>query len=79
MIGKPAPSAILINWDDWGYGVFEIDEVSIEKFSQNLSQIQSALARNLIYSTVFMMVREGKMAPNYYIQLVRNHIINETS
>mgnify|MGYP000918867137 CR=1 FL=1 len=79
LIGKPAPSSILVNWDDWGYGQFEIDEVSIAHFKENLSKIENPLARNLIYSTVFMMVREGKMAPNHYINLVKNHIMHETS
>lgn len=79
LLGKPAPTSILINWDDWGYGQFEIDEISIKQFTKNLSKIQSPLARNLIYSTVFMMVREGKMAPQHYINLVKSHIQNETS
>jgi len=56
IIGKPAPSSILVNWDDWGYGQFEIDETSINHFKLNLSKIENPLARNLIYSSVFMMV-----------------------
>lgn len=79
LVGKPAPASILVNWDDWGYGQFEIDEVSIAHFKENLSKIENPLAWNLIYSTVFMMVWEGKMAPNHYINLVKNHIMHETS
>jgi hypothetical protein len=74
-----APDSILLNTNDWGYGQFEIDLKSMNEFKDKLSLIKDSLTRNMIYSTVFMMVREAKLAPQFYLEMVRNHIHLEKS
>lgn len=79
LIGMPAPEGVLVNWNDWGYGLFEIDEKSLNLFKAKLSNIKNNLARNMIYSTVFQMVKDGQLPPQDYITLVKNHIETEQS
>lgn len=65
--------------EDNGYGLFEIDETSLTLFKKSLSKLDNNLGRRMIYETVFMQVRDAKMAPNAFLELVRTHIHLETS
>ena len=59
---KAAPSAILLNSDDWGFGHFTIDDESMKVFEEKLSKVQNALDRNVILGQVMSMMRMGEYA-----------------
>ena len=79
VIGSKAPAAILLNYEDFGYGVFHFEEKSLEAFKAGLSKIEDNLTRGIIFSNAFMMAREAKMSPDSYISLIVNHIHTEKS
>lgn len=79
LVGLDAPEAVLLNWNDWGYGLFEIDQKSLTQFKEKISLIEDNLARNMIYSTVYQMVRDATLPPQFYLDMVRNHIHLEAS
>ena len=62
MKDKAAPSAILLNSDDWGFGHFTIDDESMKVFEEKLSKIQNALDRNVVLGQVISMMRMGEYA-----------------
>lgn len=43
MVGKDVPRALLINSDDYGFGVFIIDEQSYKFYEENLDKIPTKL------------------------------------
>lgn len=79
LIGKPAPKAYLLNYEDWGYGMFLIDERSLEAFKAGLCFIQDSLSRKLIHNTIFFMARDAKISSKTFAQFLKSQIIHESS
>lgn len=77
--GKKAPTAYLLNYNDWGYGKFLIDNRSLEAFKEGLCKIQDSLTRKLIHNTVFIMARDAKLSASVYSDIIRNQIIHESN
>ena len=48
MVGKSRPAAILLNSEDWGFGYFEMDDVSVKVFEQCLGKLKSKIDRAVI-------------------------------
>ena len=77
--GKIPPKAYLVNYGDWGYGKFLIDERSLEAFKEGLQHVQDNLSRKLIHNTIYIMVRDAKMSADMFIKIIMNQIINESN
>lgn len=48
MVGKDLPAALLLNSDDWGFGYFEMDDLTVKAFEQCLSKVSSQLDRAVV-------------------------------
>lgn len=77
--GKPAPHAILPNYEDWGYGKFLIDDRSLSAFQEGVSKIESSLSRKLIYNTLFAMTRDGQISAHDFNNLIKKQIPLESN
>ena len=75
--GAKAPHAFLLNYEDWGYGRFLIDERSLEAFKEGLSKIESSLSRKLIHNTLFTMARDGQLSAHDFGNIIKKQIIDE--
>ena len=58
MIGKNAPTAILVNSDDWGFGHFVLDDGSIKVFEEKLSKVQNKIDRAVVIGQLICMMRQ---------------------
>ena len=77
--GQDLPKAYLLNYNDWGYGKFMIDEKSLEAFTEGLSKIEYSLSRKMIYNTIFTMTRDAKLPGHKFTTTVRSQIASETN
>jgi hypothetical protein len=77
--GKKAPHAYLLNYGDWGYGKFLIDDNSLEAFKNGLDKIESSLSRKLIHNTLSIMTRDAKLSANLFSDIIKNQIYKETN
>lgn len=75
--GRKAPHAYLLNYNDWGYGKFLIDEKSLEAFKNGLSSIEDSLSRKLIHNTLSIMARDAKLSANLFAEIIKNQIYKE--
>ena len=48
--GLQVPEAILMNSNDYGFGVFVIDDKSIRYYEENLSKIENQLNKAVVIS-----------------------------
>jgi hypothetical protein len=56
--GRDVPEAFLLNSDDWGYGVFIIDELSQKFFENNLGGVKDKLNYSQILTQFIIMMRQ---------------------
>ncbi|CAI2373227.1 unnamed protein product [Moneuplotes crassus] len=77
--GRQAPHAILLNYEDWGYGRFLIDDRSMNAFQEGVSKIESSLSRKLIHNTFFAMTRDGQISAHDFANLIKKQIPQETN
>ena len=57
IIGKNAPTAILVNSDDWGFGHFVLDDGSIKVFEEKLSKVSNKVDRAVVIGQLICMMR----------------------
>ena len=79
LAGLPTPDAYLLNYEDWGYGMFLLDERSLNAFKDGLLYIQDSLTRKLIYNALYFMARDAKLPANTFAQIIKKQIIHESN
>lgn len=42
------PGAILLNSDDWGFGHFQMDDMSIKVFEERLAKVENKVDRAVV-------------------------------
>lgn len=60
MIGKPMPHAFIINYGDWGYAKFLIDERSQVALEQDINKVEDPNERKFLYNILFDAVKSKK-------------------
>jgi aminopeptidase N len=68
-IGKRAPRYVFVNYEDYGYGRFLLDERSRRAVISGLGQVNDPFLRALLWGALWDSVREGELAPTAYIEL----------
>jgi len=77
--GMPAPCAVILNFNDYAYLKWIIDEKSFEYLKANLHNSNlDLLTRKLIYRTIYDGVRDAKIACNEYIEFISAQMQNES-
>lgn len=74
----PKPSAVIINYNDWGYAKLVIDKNSFSFFKNSLYKIESLITKQMIYRAFFDMLRDSRISGLEYIDLITNLLIYET-
>lgn len=77
--GQSAPHAFLLNYEDWGYGRFLIDDRSLKAFQEGLSKIEGSLSRKLIHNTLFTMTRDGQLSANDFGNIIKKQMMQEVN
>lgn len=79
MIGKPMPHAFIINYGDWGYAKFLIDERSQVALEQDINKVEDLNERKFIYNILFDAVKSKKQPGSRILQMLINNLPGENS
>lgn len=75
--GKPAPDYVFANYEDYGYGLFLLDEKSMASALGGLGTVRDDFLRALLWGSLWDSVREAELAPTAYVDLVVKRIAEE--
>ncbi len=77
LVGQPAPDFVFTNFGDHAYAKFYLDDHSLEYARLHL-ELLPAPARTSVWSTLWFMVRDGKLSPSTYMDVFLDKAILET-
>ena len=75
--GLPRPSMVFPNYNDHGYAKVALDGESVAFVRQNIERIEDVLLRQLLWSSLWNMVRDQQLKSTDYLALVREKIAME--
>ncbi|MEN0085591.1 MAG: aminopeptidase N [Leifsonia sp.] len=78
LVGTKRPDLVLINDDDLAYAKIRLDETSLAVAIEHLSDIESPLARSLVWGAVWDATRDAETSASDYVRLVLGNIASET-
>ncbi|MGN6445456.1 aminopeptidase N, partial [Amnibacterium sp.] len=78
LVGKRRPALVLLNDDDLAYAKIRLDAESLETAIDHLAEIESPLARSLVWSAVWDATRDAEARPRDFVRLVLNNVGSET-
>lgn len=78
LAGQPAPDLLLVNDADWTYAKVVLDPRSLATTLAHLSGLADPLARALLWSHLWMMVRDARLRVEDYVAAVQRHAPAET-
>jgi aminopeptidase N len=68
-VGRRRPSYVFANFEDYGYGLFLLDDDSRAYVLEHLGEVRDDFLRALLWGTLWDSVREAELAPARYIEL----------
>ncbi|MGH9269124.1 MAG: ERAP1-like C-terminal domain-containing protein, partial [Acidimicrobiales bacterium] len=77
LAGEIVPELLLVNDDDLTYAKLRLDERSLATAHARLHTLSDPLARALVWSAAWDMVRDAEMAASAYLRLVLAHAHRE--
>ena len=75
--GRPAPSLVVPNHNDHAFAKVALDEVSLTYVREHLERVDDALLRQLIWQSLWNMVRDQQLRSQDYLALVAGKITTE--
>jgi len=78
LVGYKKPDLLLINDDDLAYAKIRLDADSLAVAIEHLADIESPLARAIVWGSVWDSTRDGETAARDYVRLVLGNIATET-
>ena len=79
MIGKKAPKAVVLNYNDWAYFKWVADRRSIEYLKTDLYKCNDVLTKQLVYRSLFDLTRDAKMSSLEYFDIMSELIKKESN
>ncbi|MCY7286911.1 MAG: aminopeptidase N [Cryobacterium sp.] len=78
LLGRTRPDLVLLNDDDLAYAKIRLDPASQEVALENLSAIESPLARAIIWGAIWDATRDAETAARDFITLVLGNVATES-
>ncbi len=78
LVGLARPALVLLNDDDLAYAKIRLDDASQDVALENLSSIESPLARAIVWGAIWDATRDAETAPRDFISLVLGNVATET-
>lgn len=75
--GLPAPSYVLPNDGDFGYGLFLLDERSAEHLLAQVGTVDDDLRRAMVWGSLWEAVRERQLSPAAWLDAARRELPRE--
>jgi aminopeptidase N len=72
--GRPAPDLVFPNHGDHGYARVLLDPASLAAVPRVLGQIDDPLLRQLLWGTLWEMIRSARYSSLAFLELVRTHL-----
>jgi len=69
-IVNPNPLLFIPNYQDYGYGIFLLDDKSRDYVLTNIQNEKDAFLRSMMWGSLWDSVREGELDPREYVELV---------
>jgi len=74
----PSPKYVFPNYQDYGYGIFLLDEKSRDYVLKNIGAEKDDFLRSMMWGTLWDSVREAELNPQTYVELaVKNIAVEE--
>ena len=70
LVGRGKPAAIFPNYQDYGYGIFLLDDKSRDYVLKNIQNEKDDFLRTMMWGSLWDSVREGELDPREYVELV---------
>ena len=77
--GRPFPGLVFPNHNDHGFVKVALDEASIAFIRDNLGHIDDPLLRQLIWHTLWTMVRDQQLKSTDFLELAAANVVAETN
>ncbi|MFL6285485.1 MAG: M1 family metallopeptidase [Pyrinomonadaceae bacterium] len=77
-LGKRRPAFVFVNFEDYGYGRFLLDDESRAYVARNLGTVQDDFLRALLWGSLWESVREAEMPPAEFVELAIKNAPRET-
>jgi aminopeptidase N len=68
-LGRRRPVYVFANYEDYGYGLFLLDDESRRYVLEHLGQVKDDFLRALLWGSLWDSVREAELAPAAYVEL----------
>ncbi len=65
-----SPEFVLTNYEDYGYGIFLLDDKSRDYVLKNIHNEKDDFLRSMMWGSLWDSVREGELDPKDYVELV---------
>ncbi len=73
LIGKPCPTLVFPNYNDYDYVKIELDPTSLHETLASMTSVQDPLTRQMLWHTLWEMVTDGKLRAQDYAEAVLKH------
>lgn len=70
LAGEAAPALVIVNDEDYSYAKVRMDSASLKTALEAVSTLADPLARSLVWSSLWNMVRDGVLPASQYISTV---------
>ncbi|HEU4597511.1 MAG TPA: M1 family aminopeptidase [Pyrinomonadaceae bacterium] len=76
-VGKRRPAFVFANYEDYGYGLFLLDDESRAEVLRSIGSIEDDFLRALLWGSLWDSVREAELPPSDFIELAVRHAARE--
>ena len=76
-VGRPLPLAVIPNHDDLAVGKLALDEATLRFATTRLEEIPDGLLRQVLWSAIWELVRDGRFSSTDYAALMVERLPNE--
>ncbi|MDQ3937901.1 MAG: aminopeptidase N [Chloroflexota bacterium] len=75
--GLPVPDMVFPNFGDYAYAKIELDRISLDFVRRRLDRIDDALLRELLWMSLWEMVRDRKLRSTEFLAIGRERLATE--
>jgi len=76
-VGRPKPDLVFPNWGDYAYAKIALDPRSVAWVRENIDRVDDQLLRQLLWSSLWNMVRDQQLKSTEFLALVREKAAKE--
>jgi hypothetical protein len=77
LIGKPLPTAFLLNYGGYGFAKFKFDDRSLRAFEENLHKVKVLDARKNVYNMLHDNVKSMQVAGSQALAVIKKSLPHE--